>query len=202
MRINQQDSGTLSIILEIIGSPLAWVIVGGAILLWRVSKWHSGIEHRIEKTETRLSGLETLTTGLSNKLDRIGEDIKEIFKRLPGEPLERVTSPISLTDHGKNLSQKINAPKIAEMQIDKAVHAVKGFNAYQIQEYCFSLSREELLQELKENHIDLYNKIHEVAYDEGIDVEKLTRVIALELRDKVLSSLNKLHTEIDQYSPD
>lgn len=135
-------------------------------------------------------------------MKEIRDDIKEIFKRLPGEPLEKVTSPISLTDYGKRLSQSINALEITDLLITRVTKAVEGFNAYQIQEYCFSFSKDELLIELKENHADLFDKIHEVAFEEGIEVEKLTRVIALELRDKILSSLNKLHAEIDQHSPD
>ena len=131
----------------------------------------------------------------------IRDDIKEIFKRLPGEPVEKVTSPISLTDYGDKLSQLINASEIADIQITKVTKAVENFNAYQIQEYCFSFSKGDLLNELKENHADLYDKIHEVAFEEGIEVEKLTRVIALELRDKILSTLDKPHAEIDQHSP-
>ena len=128
-------------------------------------------------------------------------EIKNIFNRLPGEPVEKVTSPISLTDYGKELSQSINASEIADLQITKVTAAVENFNAYQIQEYCFSFSKDDLLNELKANHADLYDKIHEVAFEQGMDVEKLTRVIALELRDKILPTLNKPHAEIDQHSP-
>ena len=98
----------------------------------------------------------------------------------------------------------IGATEIAEMQVAKVTEVVKEkeFNACQIQEYCFSFSREELLNELKEKQIERYNQIYDVVFNKGIDVERLTRVIVLELRDKVLSSLNKPHEEIDQHSPD
>ncbi len=50
--------------------------------------------------------------------------------------------------------------------------------------------------------IQIYNKIHDVAFNEGMEIEKLTRIIALELRDKVLSRLNKHPSEIDQHDPE
>ena len=171
------------------------LILGFGALIWKTSKWHSGINHRMEKAENRLDKIET-------RLDTIGDDISEIFKRLPAKPVESISSPIGLTDYGKELSEQIKAVEIMEMQVDRVKDAVKGFNAYQIQEHCFTFCKNELMSELKENEIDLYNQIHEVAYKEGLDLEKLTRVIALELRDKILSSLSKPHTEIDQYSPD
>ena len=135
-------------------------------------------------------------------MEEIRNDIKDIFKRLPAEPLEKTSSPIALTDYGKRISESIDASEIADMQVTEVSGVVKDYNAYQIQEYCFSFCKDDLLNKLKESHIDLYDKIHKVAFEEGIDVEKITRVIALELRNKILSTLNKNHAEIDQHSPD
>ena len=170
------------IVVAILGLTIT---VGGAII--KFSRWTAVVD--ADRNQFR------------EFIREIRDDIKEIFKRLPGEPVEKVTSPISLTDYGKELSQFINASKIADIQITKVKKAVENFNAYQIQEYCFSFSKDDLVNELKANHADLYNKIHEVAFEQGIDVEKLTRVIALELRDKILSTLDKPHAEIDQHSP-
>ena len=135
-------------------------------------------------------------------MNEVREDIKKILQRIPGgEPVEKVTSPIALTDYGKDLSQSINASEIADIYIIRVTKDVEKFNAYEIQEYCFSFSKNDLLNDLKTNHSARHDKIHEVAFEQGIDVEKITRVIALELRDKILSTLNKRHSEIDHHSP-
>lgn len=215
---NEKEIGVMEISLQdvftITGLLLTAIIaVIGAIIgaVWKLSKWHSGIEHRMGKTDDRLDRVESVVQDLSNKFDKMNDkiinildEIKEIFKRLPPEPLEQSTSPISLTDYGRKLSLKIDASDIAEIQITRVAEKAKAshFNAYQIQEYCFDYAKQKLLEELKETQEDLYQKIHEVAYEEGINVEGLTRVIALELRDKVLSSMNMLHAEIDQHTPD
>ncbi len=133
---------------------------------------------------------------INDKFEKMNDKLEKIFHFLPNEPLEKRTSPISLTDYGKKLSREISASEISDMELTNVAGQVKDLNAYQIQEYCFEFAKNELLKKLKEKHLDFYDKIHEVAFHEGIEVEKLTRVIALELRDKILSTLNRPHSEI------
>lgn len=209
MSKKEQHLDATSIILEVIESPLVWILIGTAILIWRLSKWHSDLNHRMGDTETKIEGvqtklgsLETLTGNLSNRLDKINDDIKEIYKLIVGNPLEKVTSPISLTEYGKSLSERLEALKIVDLKLTQVTRSVEGMNAYQIQEYCFSFSKEQLLDELQKKNPELAQKIYEVAFDEGMEIEKLTRVIALEMRDRILSDLNKSHEEIDEHSPE
>ncbi len=133
---------------------------------------------------------------VEEKIEKINDKLEKIFHSLPNEPLEKRTSPISLADYGKKPSQEIGASEISDMELTNATEQVKDFNAYQIQEYCFEFAKNELPKKRNEKHLDFYDKIHEAVFHEGMEAEKLTRVIALELRDKILSSLNRLHSEI------
>ena len=171
-----------------ISATISTIVIAMLTFAYKYGKWQGEVD--------------TDRANFNDFMTEVRSDIKQILIRLPVKPVESISSPIGLTNYGKELSEQIKALEIVEMQVDRVKDAVKGFNAYQIQEHCFAFCKNELMSELEENQVDRYNQIHEVAYKEGLDLEKLTRVIALELRDKILSSLSKPHTEIDQYSPD
>ena len=114
--------------------------------------------------------MESLAGQLSNRLDKINDDIKAIYKLIVGNPLERSTSPISLTEHGKSLAERLEASKIVNLKLDQVMMAVEGMNAYQIQDYCFAFSKEKLVDELQEKNPELAHKIYEVAFDEGVEI--------------------------------
>ncbi len=46
-----------------------------------------------------------------------------------------------------------------------------------------------------------FDKMLQVAFDEGIDIEKITRVVGIALRDRVLQMEGKSHAEVDEHSP-
>ena len=75
-------------------------------------------------------------------------------------------------------------------------------NAYQIQEHCFDFCKEKLVEKLQETDKESYEKISAVAFDDGIEMETVTQVISIKLRDMVLSLHGKAHTEIDHHSPE
>ncbi len=91
------------------------------------------------------------------------------------------TSPLTLTDYGIEISEKIHAKEIANRYAGKLTAEVKGLNAYQIQEYCFDYCKEKILDDLKMNDQNKYETIHTVAFENGVDIERITRVIAIML---------------------
>ncbi len=91
---------------------------------------------------------------IEKEIKSINKKLEKIFLLLP-EPIERTTSPISLTDYGKKLAGKIGASEISDMKLSEVTIQVKGFNAYQVQEHCFAFSRGELLEQLKDENPDI-----------------------------------------------
>lgn len=145
-------------------------------------------------------------------MDEVKGDIKSIFSsieqirleiaRAAGKRVEQTTSPITLTEYGESLAETVKVSDILQdSRVDRVKAAVRDMNAYQIQEYCFDFSKGELLDDLKENESALHKSIYELAFNEGIDVEKISRVIALKLRDRILSDFNKPKSEIDDHAP-
>lgn len=103
-------------------------------------------------------------------------------------------SPLSLTDEGKKLSERMNAQEIVQQYADKIKH--EDMNAYQIQEECLRFSGEDLLDKLKESP-NQFKKMSDIAYEEGVKIEELLHIIGILLRDEILKEHNYSHTEPD-----
>ncbi len=180
-----------SSILQALNNPITWFfLVGLGFLFWKVPTWKAGIEYR-------LSGVEKSVNELSRKADEIYSVLINKF----GRAVDQAGSPVTLTQYGKDLFSQIDAEKIVNKYADKLLEETESMNAYQIQEYCFDFSRKDLLNDLEQHDKESFNKISTVASEEGIDLEKLTRVIGISLRDRVLSTQGKSPMEVDDHSP-
>lgn len=167
---------------NILNSSIVWSLLL-CVLLWKGSAWKTNIENRLNSLET--------------KTDRVYEIILQKF----GNPIEQARSPITLTDYGKDISKSVDATKIANEYTDRLRSEIEGLNPYQVQEYCFEFCKNKLLDYLKDTNNDQYEKIHAFAYKQGIEVEKILRVIGIELRDCIFSISDTLHEDIDKHSP-
>ena len=170
----------------------SWIFILGALVFigWKASTWKANIEHRLSSVE------KTMET-FSGKLDEVYIAIIGRF----GRAVEKSTSPVTLTEYGVELAGKIDAQKVVDAYADKLHRETENMNAYKVQEYCFSFCKEKLPDDLEQNDKTYFDKISNVAYEEGINIEKLTRVLGIKLRDKVLSMKGKSHAEIDEHSP-
>ena len=125
---------------------------------------------------------------LSRKVDHIYAKID----KLP-EDIFRHSSPLSLSEYGQKLSDKIDASAIASKYKRQLISVVKEQNMrpYQIQQSCFDFSKKEILSDLKENDEEQYNQLTDVAFNEGVEVEVLMKITGLVLRDQVLEAFNE-----------
>lgn len=179
---------SLNFSLSILNSPTLWtVIVGllilGGIFIWKVSGWKTSIEADLAK--------------VSEQVDLVYKIIVNRF----GRDVQQTSSPVTLTDYGRRISKRITAEKIVNKYAEELNKKTEGMNAYQIQEECFSFCEEDLLERLRETDKKSFDEISEVAFDDGIKLEKITRVIGIELRDRVLSMCGKPQIEVDEHSP-
>ncbi len=142
--------------------------VGG--LVFKLGRWVESIDKVRELTEE-----------LSKDVKKIGEQILEIFKRLPPPVPVAGESPLHLTDFGEEISEYINATEWAEQIAPKLREKVEGKSKYEIQELCFSYVQGVDLDQTHEQ----FTNVHSCAFDKGIEVKAVLKVLGVELRDKL-----------------
>ena len=142
----------------------------------------------IAETPEKVESLSRTVESLSRKVDHIYAKID----KLP-EDIFRHSSPLSLSEYGQKLSDKIDASAIASKYKRQLISVVKEQNMrpYQIQQSCFDFSKKEILSDLKENDEEQYNQLTDVAFNEGVEVEVLMKITGLVLRDQVLEAFNE-----------
>ncbi len=130
-----------------------WItIIALSFLFWKVPVWKTKIEKNIEHIKENL-----------DKLEKKYEKIHDMLFGAVGYQLVRISSPLTLTDFGTEISKQISADEIAGKYANKLLPETKDLNAYQVQEYCFNYCKEDLLNDLKASNPNQYELIHSVA---------------------------------------
>ena len=167
----------------VISTTLVGYFSGAFKAIWKISAWKQTVDSKLESLESKVEGLDIRLTRVEKRLDELFKLFTEfLFNR---QEITKSTSPLTLTDYGKELSEKVNAGEIVEQFADYLFKKVKGRNEYQIQEICFEFAKLELLEKLKANDPQEFEEISKIAFNEGIELSKVTRVIGLELRDRM-----------------
>ena len=174
-----------------------WAIVGNIItvlsalfagisVLVAYRMWHNSIRAQNEKEGRQKGRVDTL-------LEKVGKDIsglrgefsdlhKLVYDRL-GANLMNSKSPLQLTKHGKSLSEQIGALAWSERILNnlKDEEDVNSMDPYEIQAFCF-----EYVEKTDLYNIEEQRGIRMAAYKRGIETKDVQRVLAIELRDKLL----------------
>lgn len=115
-------------------------------------------------------------------MDEIRKDIKDILGRL-GPPATTATdSPTTLTDLGRSISQLLGASEWAKHHAAKLAGQASGMPAYDIQQMASRYVKEKYAPD-----DEMEAKIKQSAYENGIKREQVLDVLAVELRDVLLS---------------
>lgn len=158
-------------------NPIVWisaitvlVIVGRIIFLF--GQWKG----KVDEAQSAFK------TALESFMEEIRADIKSIFERMA--PVTATSgSPIRLTDLGHKISARLDANAIADSLVPQLRARVSGMQPYEVQEFCFTYVRG---SEFAPSD-DLKTLILQCAFDNGINQEQVLDVIAIELRDRLLS---------------
>lgn len=118
---------------------------------------------------------------LKKAIEEIRTDIKEILSKLSPNPTTGSSSPLELTDLGKDISEEIQALQWAKETAPALVNEVADKHPYEIQTFCLGYVRGNVLSE------NMQEKVKTSAYKRGLDKEQVLRVLAVELRDCLLS---------------
>ena len=162
-------------------------------LAWKVASWKATVDGR-------LTGIEKAVETLTQRMDTLTHKVDDIYRWIMNDSfrsIEKVDSPIALSEYGKELFYLIDAEKIVNQYAEKMYNETQEMNAYKVQEYCFTYCKEKLMDELEENDKEQSEKMALVAFDQGINMERITRVVGIALRDRVLQKGGELHTEVD-----
>ena len=113
-------------------------------------------------------------------MDEVRDDIKKILGRLPRAVTEG-HSPLRLNDLGKAVSKEIDARAWADRIIPTVSKKLENHEAFEIQDFCFVYVTKMDYSEEEER------AIKKSAYENAISVDQVKRVLAIELRDKLLA---------------
>ena len=170
---------------ELTSNPWAIVIAAGAIVggLVKAGMWIGSVNtDRKNFGKSIENDRKDFRTSISNLADEIRADIKEILSRLPRAPIA-AGSPLRLTDFGKQIADQIKAEEWSEQLCasGKLRTEVEGRSPYEIQEFSLELAQSKL--EYTDTELDL---LRQCAFDNGIEVEAVKRVLGIVLRDRLL----------------
>ena len=123
-------------------------------------------------------------------VEEIRKDIKEILGRLPPSSTTS-ESPIRLTTLGERISENIGAKSWAVKHAQDIVDETKGMHPLEVQELPFKIAREFEPEE------SLLQKMRDSAFREGINLEGVRNVLAVELKDCLLNRNNLTTSSFD-----
>ena len=113
-------------------------------------------------------------------MKEIRERLDTILLRLP-PPVVQGTSPMKLTEYGESISRAIEAGALAHELAPSLIESMKGKTSYEIQEACFEHTRDR-----SNLPADKRVMLENYAFDNGLDLQEVLKVVAIELRDVIL----------------
>ncbi|MCH9852800.1 MAG: hypothetical protein K0U45_04775 [Alphaproteobacteria bacterium] len=132
-------------------------------------------------------------------LDDIQLDVRELQRDSPS-PVVQTKSPISLNQKGERISNAIDAKEIITSiheNFYKTLSEKQQQNPFDIQEAAFEYANA-INASLNQDVIDKFKK---VAYDEGISMLDIHRILGVLLRDSILKECGFAPDEIDEHNP-
>lgn len=167
------------------------VCIGWA--LYKIGGWTAIFKHQDDK----INKLETL----SEKIIELKTKVELIYDNTNPRKTVAAFSPISLTEIGKGIADKIKANTILEKHISKLaseVEAEKPKNAYDIQMASMKVAKEKMITLLNEDEL---SAVKQEAYNRGIIVEDIMSVFGVLLRNHVLNQKGLPISDVDKHTP-
>ncbi len=140
-------------IIAIIGAFGAF----GAVT-WKFGKWQQKVDGGLDQTMDSIKG--------------INSGIIEILDRLPGSPIKS-DSPLQLTEMGVEISREIGAKEWAESESTLLMEMAEGKDPFEIQAIAFDHAGS------FEPPEELFKKMKASAYDKGLGLERVRRMLGV-----------------------
>lgn len=155
-----------------------WAVIITAVLaliafIFKIGTWKGGVDKHMKSVDSHMKTV-------ADFMAEVRADIKNILGRL-GPATVQPGSPMSLTVLGFEVSQDVGAAKWAESQAQLYTSKVKDMQAYDIQAFALEHAEVHKYDEKMEA------RIKQCAYERGIQRDQVIKVLAIELRDRLLS---------------
>ena len=135
--------------------------------------------------------------GLINRFDGLEKIIGKMFDAIIKKDIAKSSSPIILTEFGITLKEKIDVDSLVE-KYAKHLQIADGANEYHIQKSCFDFTDNYLLDLVSDKERDA---LENLAFEEGIPLDKVLRVCGIRLRDYKFKELGKKIPAEDKPEP-
>ena len=140
--------------------------------------WKGKVDAFMESTKEQFSNLDKRLSSLEDKFMSLCNELSAIL----GCRLYKSESPIVLTEQGEILAKEIKAKEWIDRVSVTLQNDIKGLDAYGIQNFCFEYVEKDENQYSEEEK----KMIRASAYKRGISTGDVRRVLAIELRDRLL----------------
>ncbi len=131
--------------------------------------------------------LKTLIKKLDEKIDRI----LHYLLGLRDSPVITQDSPLRLTELGQQISENIGAEEWAESEADTLLGEAEGRDQFEIQTMAFDRAGGFKPPE------ELFARMKACAFDNGLDLDVVRRVLGIVLRDRILNKCGFQPSSID-----
>ena len=158
-----------------IGAITAFVIAGRVVFL--IGQWKGKVD---EAQSAFKRTLDAFMVEIRPEIRKIHDRIDDIFGRLPAVEIGG-ESPLHLTDLGLRISECLGAGALADELVPSLRTRVAGMSPYEVQEFCFEYTAKEY-----QPAANLEDRIRTCAYENGVKRHQVLRVLAIELRDRLL----------------
>lgn len=148
----------------------AALVVGLLAGVFRAGRWYGAVNSDRE-------AFKDFMKGVRDDLGAIRASIERILHRLPAGTVAH-TSPLALTELGREVSEELDARGWAERTAPEFAERTRGEDPYTVQETCFEAAAGPF-------DADLEAKIRSCAYERGLEREQVVKVLAIELRDRL-----------------
>ena len=134
------------------------------------------------KVDEKLTGLDEL----KKVVGEIQKNVSEILGRFPRQTFAS-QSPPKLTDFGKKISKELDVENWLNEHLFKIKEKLESKEEFEIFEECLAY-----VVDLEEKDSNFKRIIASTAYNHGIDDDQIRKIYQIELRDRILASIDPL----------
>ena len=141
---------------------LVVIAIGG--VFWAAASWYGSVNSD--------------RSSFKEFMNEVRDDIKKILQRLPA-PTVASSSPMTLTDFGKEIAEELGAKTWAEGLAPNVLEEIKGKRPFEVDEFAEDYVQKELTKDWQDN-------VAASAYRRGLKREHVLNVLRVVLRDELL----------------
>ncbi len=153
-------------------------LVGVFVFVWKVSRWTSNVDGTLASLKENAERDRAAFTTVAKE---VREDIKRILLYLsPRSPIES-SSPYRLSEFGEEIAAKLNARGWATQLAPPLLREVENLEPFEVNDFTWEYVANRLSAEWR-RHVSV------CAYEMGIERAHVEAVLAIVLRDELLSA--------------